>query len=162
MGKWLLIAAVTASFIPWAWRFSPWADRTADGLFDDPTFGQIAEPICAATYETFDALPNALTAANNVERAGIVSDANALLAAMVDDLQDEVTGSERDIANINEWLSNWRTYLDNRADFAERFASDENAVFYVDAVGRERLDRRIPRFADANHMPSCGTPSDVG
>lgn len=152
---------IVGSFLPWAWRFSPFADRTPDGILDDPTFATVAEPICAAAMEDLEALPNALDAATTAERGEQVSRANDILVGMVDRLEREVTGSARDVDNLGEWIADWRTYLDNRVDYAERIAVDENAVLYVAANGSERLDRRIPRFADANEMRSCVTPDDI-
>ncbi len=152
---------IVVSFFPWIWRWSPWADRTADGLLDDPTYALIADPICEAANAELEALPNALDAATTAERGEQVRSANVILNEMVDDLEAEITGSERDVENLNEWIRDWRTYLENRDDYAERIAVDENAVFYVAAEGIERLDRRIPRFANANEMWSCITPDDI-
>lgn len=152
---------IVGSFLPWAWRFSPFADRTPDGILDDPTFATIAEPICAAAMTELEALPNALDAATTAERGEQVDMANDILVGMVDRLEGEITGSDRDVENLGEWIADWRTYLENRVDYAERIAVDENAVLYVAANGSERLDRRIPRFAESNEMRSCVTPDDI-
>lgn len=160
---WIGVAGLVifVSFLPWAWRWSPWADRTADGLLDDTTYVTLAEPVCAAAQVDLAALPNALDAETTAERGDQVRASNAILHTLVDDLEALVTGSDRDVTNLNAWISDWRTYMNNRDDYAERIAVDENAVFYVSAVGIERLDRRIPRFANANSMFSCVTPDDI-
>ncbi len=152
---------IFVSFLPWAWRFSPFADRTADGLLDQTEFATIAEPICEAAMTELEALPNAIDLETTAERGIQVGQANAILETMVDDLEREIVGSERDVENLEEWIADWRVYLENRADYAGRIAVDENAVFYVTANGQERLDRRIPRFAEANSMRSCVTPDDI-
>ncbi len=157
-----LIAIIVAlSFFPWVWRWSPWADRTADGLLDDKTFALQAEPLCIAAMAELEALPNAIQATDTAERGDQIRAANNILHSMVDDLEAMITGSPRDIENLNEWIGNWRTYMDNRDDYADRISVDESAVFYVDAVGTERLDRRIPRFANSNFMLTCSPPDDI-
>lgn len=152
---------IFVSFLPWAWRWSPWADRTADGLLDDTTYATLAEPVCAAALDDLAELPTALEAETTEERGEQVRAANVILTDMVDDLEELITGSDRDIENLNEWIGDWRTYLDNRDDYAERVTVDPDAVFFVSAEGIERLDRRIPRFANANSMFSCITPDDI-
>ncbi len=159
----ILLAGIVifVSFLPWAWRWSPWADRTADGLLDDPTYATLAEPVCAAALDELGELPTALEAESPAERGEQVRAANVILTELVDDLEGLITGSERDVENLNEWIGDWRTYLDNRVDYAERVSVDGDAVFFVSAQGIERLDRRIPRFAVANEMFSCITPDDI-
>lgn len=151
---------ILASFAPWVYRYSGFADRPFDGTFDDAAFTEIGEGIC--TDADLDSLPDALEAVDNVDRSEQVLEANRRLTAMVDELEAGITGSDRDIDNLQEWIGDWRTYIGDRADYAERLATDPEAVLYIAAVDDERLERRITRFANTNKMWSCVTPSDVG
>lgn len=153
---------VAASFAVWAYAYSGLADRPTPDELDDSAFAVTAEPVCAESMDALEQLPNAEVANDNVERAGQIRARNTVLLDMVDQLRSEVTGTDRDIEMLTEWLDDWTTYIDDRADYADRFELDGNEVFYVSAVGGERLERRITRFANTNRTYSCVTPTDVG
>ncbi len=158
-------ALVAGSFGVWGYAYSGLADRPLPDLLDEPAFAVAAESVCSDAKVRFDALPNAETAVDNVDRAAQIVDRNAVLTSMLDDLtalSDAEAGTERDVEMRTEWLLDWRTYVAERADYAERFALDETEVLYVSANGGERLERRITRFANTNEMYSCITPTDVG
>lgn len=91
-----------------------------------------------------------------------VRNRNVVLLSMVSDLESATQGSDRDQAMIAEWLDDWRLFISDREDYANRIAEDENAQFYLSDGGGERLERRITRFANTNNMYSCVTPFDVG
>ena len=81
-GRALLIALLIGSFFPWAWRFSPWVDRTPRDQLDDPAYSAAAEEICAASMVELDAVPSAAVAADTAERGEQVRAANGILEAM--------------------------------------------------------------------------------
>ncbi len=160
-------AIVVASFGVWAYAYSGQAGRTAPDTLASPTFSALAEPTCAAAMAELDALPNALDAEDNRERADQIALANNVLSTMVDDLEahmddPSVTLDDRDRGITSRWIADWRTYIADRTDYGNRLAEDPTAVLYVSAVNGERLEKRIPRFANTNRMSSCITPSDVG
>ncbi len=151
-----------ATFGVWGYVYSGKADRESPDILDDPSFAMAGEQICAEAMAAFDQLPNALDAATATERARDIHASNELLSSMIDDLEAEVTGTARDVDISTKWLDDWRTYIANRDDFATRLETDERAVFYVSGFEGERLDKRIPRFANENKMFSCVTPGDIG
>ncbi len=167
-GRIALAIVVLASFGVWGYGFSGLADRTAPDTLADPSFGELADPLCAAANETVDSMPDALDADDNVERADQVRTNTEVYAVMVDDLEgllDDplVTLNDRDAEITFEWLQDWRRFLADRLDYADRLATDPDAVFYVAASsGGERLERRITRFASTNEISNCVTPADVG
>lgn len=168
LGRLALGVVVAASFGVWAYGFSGLAGRTAPDTLGDPSFVALAEPACAAANDVVEGLPDALDAEDNVDRAQQVRANTAVYGQLVDDLEDllsddRVTLNSRDTEITQEWLVDWRRFLADRLDYADRLELDEAAVFYVAASsGGERLERRITRFADTNDMLSCATPSDVG
>lgn len=167
-GRVALAIVVLASFGVWGYGFSGLADRTAPDTLTDSSFGALADPRCAAANEAVEALPDALDADDNVERAEQVRANTGIYAVMVDDLEallddPRVTLDDRDTEITAEWLQDWRRFLADRLDYADRLTTDPAAVFYVAASsGGERLERRITRFATTNEITNCVTPSDVG
>lgn len=153
---------VIASFGIWVYAYSGLADRPKPDTLDDATFALAAEPVCETAMAELHALPNAEVATDHVDRANQIVNRNVVLANLIAQFDPLVTGSERDVAMINAWIDDWRLYLADRADFAERFALDGNERFYVSGSEDERLERRITRFANTNKMYSCATPDDVG
>jgi hypothetical protein len=84
---------------------------------------------------------------------------------MLDDLDGMVTlvpaGHERD--NATEWLADWRTFLADREDFADRLHTDPDARMLVSEKAGEgrHITEWIDEFAQANHMSSCASPMDA-
>ncbi len=162
-GRTLAVIAILGSFIIWIYAFSGAARRDAPDLLDDPAFATEAEPICAAAQLDLDALPNALAAVDGPDRAEQIRTSSARLELMLDDLDQLVGGSDRDVEISGGWLSDWRVLVADRYTYADSIAADPNAQFYVTDVGvSERLDKRITRVANTNKMPSCAAPTDVG
>lgn len=166
-GRIVLAAVVLASFAVWAYAFSGFAGREAPDTIRHPSYGALAEPTCAAAMTELESVPNALDAQSPAERASQIAEADVILATMVNDLEahlddPSVTIDDRDRNITTEWLADWRRFIADREDFRLRLADDPQAVFYVAAVGGERLERRITRFANTNLLLSCVTPSDVG
>jgi hypothetical protein len=167
-GRIALGILVAASFSVWVYGFSGLAARTAPDTLGNESFMVLADPACESANDAVALLPNALDAENHVERAQQVRTNTALYADLVDDLEQilddpAVTLNERDRGITLEWLADWRQFLADRIDFADRLEDDPQAVFYVAASsGGERLERRITRFANTNDLVNCITPSDVG
>ncbi len=169
IGKYIIRAIVVLSLLVWGYAFSPFADRVAPDTLGAGVlpFRELVEPICTSTMTSLDALPNALDASDSVERSGQIKNANDLLLDMVDRLEAQldapsVTLNQRDRGITAEWITDWRNYIADRDDFASRMSDDPNAQLFIGAVGGERLERRITRFANTNRIYSCVTPSDVG
>jgi len=168
LGRLALGVVVAGSFAVWGYGFSGFAGRTAPDTLGNSSFLDVAEPSCAAANETVATMPDALDAEDNVERADQVINNTAVYTALVDDLEQllddpRVDLNDRDSGITLEWLQDWRQFLADRIDYANRLADDPQAVFYVAASsGGERLERRITRFAATNQLVSCVTPQDVG
>lgn len=167
-GRIALGILVAGSFGVWAYGLSGFAARTAPDTLGNQTYLAVAEPACVAANDTVAEMPDALDAEDHVDRAEQIVNNTAVYAELVDELEallddPRVDLNDRDTGITLEWLADWRLFLADRLDFADRLADDPQAVFYVAASsGGERLERRITRFADTNEIFSCGTPSDVG
>ncbi len=145
---------------------------------EDRTFPRAAERVCAAAVARLEALPPAQTARNARERAATVADSNEILGAMLDDLEPLVPAGpqvegrrltdeereQRSISNgVKEWLGDWRAYLQDREEYADRLMTDDEARFLESPKSgtNRQISSAIDAFAEVNRMSSCTTPGDV-
>jgi hypothetical protein len=127
---------------------------------DDPAFAAAAETRCAAALDAIDALPSAAEVATAAERADVLDRANAELDAMLDHLE-RIAPAGEDGQMVQRWLVDWRTYLEDREEYADRLRVDPGAQLLVTAKAGRHITRPIDGFAADNRMSSCATPPDV-
>jgi hypothetical protein len=144
--------------------FGPGRQPPIDRL-DDPAFARAAEVRCAEALEVVEGLPVANASPTASDRADVLDQADAAYAAMLDDL-DGMTdlapaGDQR--RRATEWLADWRTYLGDREDYADRLRTDPGARLLVSEKPGEgrQITGWIDEFAKANDMPSCVSPLDA-
>lgn len=163
IGRAAAVIVVLGSVLLWLYAFSGAARRDPPNQLDDPGFGEAAEPICAEAMAAVDALPLAHETPTVEERAAVIEEANAALTAMVDELDTIVVTSSRDQQMTDEWLTDWRDFIEDRAQFAAAIRTDESARFYVtEKPGGLQVTKAIDDLATVNDMPSCASPGDVG
>ncbi len=167
-GRTVVVVVVCALVSMWGYvlflAFGPGRQPPIDRL-DDPAFAEAAEERCARALEEVDLLPVASASHTAVERADVLARANAAYAAMLDDL-DELealapAGDQR--RRASEWLGDWRTYLGDRERYADALRTDPDARLLVSEKRGEgqQITGWIDEFANANHMPSCVSPTDA-
>lgn len=139
--------------------FGPGRQPPPDRL-DDPAFAEAAQQRCDAALDDVAALPSATESATAAERADVVEQANAVFAAMLDDLDDLAPGGE-DGELVREWLADWRIYLADRQAYASAVREDPEAQLLVSAKDREQITEYLDAFAADNRMTACATPLDV-
>lgn len=139
--------------------FGPGRQPPIDRL-DDPAFAVAAEARCSEALEDVATLPRAVEAESAEQRSEVVAGANARFTAMIDDLEALVPPGEDGVL-VRAWLVDWRTYLQDRADYVEALLEDPGARFLVSAKDREQITEYLDAFARDNRMPACGTPLDV-
>jgi len=162
-GRVLVVVIVVAMVAMWGYvlylAVGPGRQPPPDRLAD-PAFAQQAQAVCEGALADVAELPPAVQADTATERAGIVADANARFAAMIDEIEPLApAGDDGEI--VAAWVADWRTYLDDRGAYADALRSDRGARLYVTAKDREQVTEYIDAFAADNHMPACGTPIDV-
>jgi hypothetical protein len=135
------------------------------GRLADPAFAHAAEKRCAAALDQVDKLPVASASHTAVERSDVLDRANAIYAAMLDDLDGlehlAPAGDQRDRAH--QWLTDWRTYLGDREDYADALRRDPKARLLVseEPGTGEQTTEWIDDFALANDASSCASPTDA-
>ncbi|MEM7342315.1 MAG: hypothetical protein AAF467_26990 [Actinomycetota bacterium] len=170
VGRLAVAGIVIASFAVWFYAFSiQILDRTGQrdiiqaDVVENTAFQERAEQACAAAVADIDAMPGALDAADGAERGQQILASTARYETMLDEIEPLVSGTERDLTIMNGWLGEWRVLLDDRYRHAGRITEDGGAQFLITDTGAtERLDKRITRVANANRMPSCAAPGDLG
>jgi hypothetical protein len=159
-----VIALVIALMLSmWAYvlylAFVPGRQPPPDRLAD-PIFATEAQAICEAAHDDVSQLPRAVDAESATERADVVTQANERFAEMVDDLEVIAPDGE-DGEIVAEWLADWRTYLQDRADHVEALRRDPDTQLIVTAKDREQITEYLDAFSADNKMISCATPIDL-
>jgi hypothetical protein len=157
---WVTVTALVAMWVYVLYlAFGPGRQAPPDRL-DDPTFATQAQAICEAAHDDVDELPPAIEADDADQRADIVAEANARFGAMLDDIEELTPGGE-DGDIVQEWLADWRTYLDDRAEYIAALREDPEARLFVTARDRDQVTEYMDAFAADNKMTACATPLDV-
>lgn len=161
------LAATMAGFWIWAFVFAP---RDNPDRLESEAYAAAAEPVCAATHDTIDALPSPRETPTPAQRLVPVTAATDLTRAMVADLHalalEHVAGDE--MALVNRWLDDWDAYVDDRERYhgtletADADATGRDLVFTLtERASGGIYTRRIEGFANVNDMPSCVIPGDI-
>jgi hypothetical protein len=140
------------------------ADPNVPDQLDDQGYSEAAQEICEATIDRIDALPPAQDAETPEARGATLTEANALLAEMLDDLAAITPTDDHDGPLVEAWLADWRTFLVNRGEYAEELlAGNEDAELLVtardDAGGQ--ITVTLDHFAEINNMEDCVSPLDA-
>lgn len=162
-GRGLAIGAVVAMIIFWIWIFSgaPAKDNP-DRLKDEAYVAQL-EDQCQALRDDLAELPNAADLKTQAQRADVLDDANVLVSEFIDQLAADAPTDGNAAVSMKGWIADWRIYLQDREDYAERLRTDQNAQLYVSRskLG-DSVDKTIQIFSQVNEIPACDTPGDVG
>ena len=159
----LVVVAIVLMVSMWAYvlylAIGPGRQPPPDRLAD-PAFAEQAQATCEAAHGDVAALPRAIDAETAAERARIIDQANARFTEMIDDIEPLAPGGE-DGEIVEAWIADWRTYLGDRAAYADALREDPEARLFVTARDREQVTEYIDAFAADNHMAACATPIDV-
>lgn len=155
----VVVVALTAM-----WAYALFGRPDVPGRLDDADFRTAAEQTCARARTALDEVPRSITARTSAERADLVVQGTDILAGMVDELAAQTPSADPGRTVVTEWLADWRTYLGDRREYAERLRSDPDARFYVSQSDRDKrqITAAVDRLANINQMPSCTVPDDVG
>ena len=164
LGRVLAVLVAVATVLFWAWILTGGPKADNRDKLDDRSYVSFAQQRCIRLNTELAQLPNAITAKTASERASVIDEANVLVSNMVDDLQAKAPTAGDDGIRLREWIADWRTYVGDREDYANRLREDPKAPMQVSENTKlhDGVDKTIEIFADVNDMPECATPGDVG
>ncbi len=130
---------------------------------DDRAFATAGETRCAEALRAVGRLPLANESPDAAARAEVIDRANADYTAMLADLDRLATGipDADQRSQAQAWLADWRTFIGDRQEFADKLRRDPDARMLVSAKGGMQVTEWIDEFANANRMASCVSPTDV-
>jgi hypothetical protein len=162
-----LLAVAVMLCIAVLWAYTLWGPtkKTAPGVLADPAWAAQAQITCTKAATAIDALPPAYSAPDAPARAEVISSANRALRTMLDELATTAPppALTNDGRMIDEWLTDWNTYMADRDRYVLALEADPQARFYVtEKVKGQQITKPIDFFATYNDMPNCVTPGDLG
>ena len=177
LGRWLGAAFVVASFVFWAWAFSPWARTENPDRLDDRAFAAWADQRCAQAQAAINALPTARQAESRARRADQVDRGTDEVEALVADLRlraensmttTAAAGAASDATLVSAWLHDWDVYVSDRRSHSARLRSADDDTpdrelrfLLVDMTEGSTYTERMDGFARLNDMDACQIPGDV-
>lgn len=162
-GRGLAIGAFVAMILFWIWAFSGVAGRKNPDYLTDRTYVAKLEAQCQGMLDQLDELPDAADSTSQAQRADVLDDANVIVGRFIDEVE---AGAPKDGGagkSMAGWLTDWRTYLADREDYAERLRTEDNAQMLLSRskLG-DSVDKTIQIFTQVNGIKVCDTPGDVG
>jgi hypothetical protein len=151
--------------VMWVYAFV-FASRESINLIGDKAWQEYAEKRCmearlarnelADFRKIEDVGPDALA-----RRADIVDQATQTLEDVIDDIAAQPVADEKGQAIVPLWIADYRTYIQDRRDYAEMLRRGENEPFAETRVDGIPLSEKVSTFATANRMPACQAPVDL-
>ena len=175
--RWLAGLFIVASFVFWAWAFSPWARSENPARLDDRDYVQWADQRCAEAQAAIAELPTARQAASRAERADQVDRGTDEVESLVDALRLRAEASLSDSTDsdgppdtelVGAWLADWDVYVTDRRSHSDRLrTADEDTpdrelrFLLVDMTEGSTYTERMDGFSRLNNMDNCQVPGDV-
>lgn len=159
----LVVVAGFAAFWVWALFF---ASKESVNKIEDRQWAARAETICfEADLERegladFRPVDNA-DAAMVAERGQLVDRATDIVEAMLDDVVSVEPTDAKGMAIVPQWEADYRTYLEDRREYADLLRTGRNEAFTETAVDGIPISDKLSVFATDNEMPSCAPPIDL-
>jgi hypothetical protein len=157
------VVAVFAAFWIWALFF---ASKEAINKIGDTAWTARAQAIC----ERADAQRLQLAdmrrvddqdAAMLAERGDIVDKATDIVERMLDDVMAVTPNDPKGQAIVPDWARDYRTYIQDRREFADDLRAGKNEPFAETAVDSIPISDKLAVFAGDNRMPDCSPPIDL-
>ncbi len=161
-----IISAVVVLFAAfWIWALF-FASKEAVNKIGDRAWATRAQGICEAAkaqrlgladLRHVDGDDRAMLA----ERADIVDRATDIVARMVDDVTAVTPSDAKGQAIVPDWTRDYRTYIEDRREFADDLRAGKNEPFAETAVDGIPISEKLTVFAGDNRMPDCSPPIDL-
>jgi len=158
----LALLAVLVIVFLWGWALFFPPSTKAPGILKDQTFPEAADQICTTAAGELALLPKSYQTTDPISRSEVVTKTDVILNAMLDNLKTIAPPADTsDGKNISEWLADWRSFVGDRAAYADALLVNPKARFYVSLKDKGQVTRPIDFFATFNKMYNCVTPDDI-
>jgi hypothetical protein len=158
-----LALVVFVSFWTWALFF---ASKEAINKIGDRAWAERAQTLCERANDERNELidlrrvdPDDL--AMLAERADLVDRSTDVVERMLGDVVAVTPADEKGAAVVPAWEADYRTYIENRRDFADQLRAGDDVPFREAEVDGIPISERIETFAGDNEMPACAPPRDL-
>ena len=157
----ILAFLVIATF--WIYVFANGSSVPHPDEFDDPTFIEAAESLCAERQQAIADLGTPAAVENPQERAVLLRAATVELRQMVAELADLPDPIDpKGASGVPMWLADYEIYLQDRDNYAELLEAGEDPAFVISGNAQGvRVTDLLTTFAEVNDMRSCGPSGDV-
>lgn len=150
----------------WVYAFG-FASRESVNKIGDKTWQANAQAICldAQNYrfslEDLSEMDPTDTQAM-AKKADIVDKATDSLAEAIDKISKLTPSDEKGKAIVPDWLADYKVYIENRRQFAERLRTEDRRPYFSETeVEGVPISERIGKFARENNMKACQPPVDL-
>jgi hypothetical protein len=163
--RYVLVPVVVTFVVFWTWALF-FASKESVNRIEDRAWAARAERICASAEAERQALADyreldGADAAMLAERAAIVDRATAIVTAMLDDVVAVAPSDAKGRAIVPQWEADYRIYLDDRREYADRLRAGEDVPFSETALEGIPISDKVEVFAGDNEMPACAPPIDL-
>ncbi|MFT4655871.1 MAG: hypothetical protein ACJAXA_002075 [Candidatus Aldehydirespiratoraceae bacterium] len=147
-------ALAFASF--WFWALFL-IDKTSVNKIEDRSWAARAEAICEPVKMSVRRL-NLQATGDLTARADLVVQSTDMMSDMLDDLISVEPADAKGQAIVPDWITDYRTLLQDRYDYADRLRDGQNVPYTETPVEGIPITERLESFAGDNEMPSCAPP----
>jgi hypothetical protein len=160
-----IIIACVAMAAMWVYAFGFSPRESINKIYDEAWASQ-AEARCTQAREQRAELSDLSTFNVNdtvalAKRADIIEQANTSLKSMIYDIEKISVSNDKGRALVPLWLADYRTYLDDRADYVALLRSGTFNRFSETQVEGVPISERIGKFAKDNEIRACIPPFDL-
>lgn len=162
----VLIVALLLGFVSfWTWALF-FASKESINRIDDRAWAARAAEICDRANAERDELADFRRidpddAEMMRERAELIDRSTDIVERMLDDVVSVAPSDPKGAEIVPMWEADYRTYIQNRRDYADITRAGANEPFRQARAGSVPISERIQRFAVDNDMRSCAPPRDL-
>lgn len=165
IGGVLVVIASITFVVFWTWALF-FASKEAINKIDDREWADRARQICESANADREALADfrRIDPADMAllrERGDLIDTSTDVVETMLDDVMAVAPTDDKGLDIVPEWESEYRTYIQNRRDYADLVRSGSNELFREAERGGIPISERLSTFAADNEMPDCSPPRDL-
>ena len=150
----------------WIYAFG-FASRESVNKIGDDAWKARAEAHCQVAEDERFALQDLTAMDPNDQnalkkKADIVEKATDSLERAIDKIAKDMPSDEKGKAIVPMWISDYRTYIENRRAFIETLRTATRRPYFAETeVEGVPISERIGKFARENDMKTCQPPLDL-